>query len=170
MDFTDEQKAEIQKQIEDAVLKAVEENTAKLTKEHNNIVAGIRKSAKEEQENAIQKAKDEAKLSTEELAKKQVEEQIKQKDTELAELRAYKKMGELSKKLKDAGVPDLFVNDSRLQNADNDKVDEIIKTIKDEFSKLIPSGANVSTNVQTSKSGSNNDSKAKRFEEFAKMR
>lgn len=170
MDFTEEQKAEIQKQIDSAVSKAVEETTAKLTKENNNIIAGIRKSAKEEQENAIQRAKEEAKLTTEELAKKQAEEQIKQKDNEIAELRAYKKMGELSKKLKDAGVPDLFVNDSRLQNAEDDKVDDVIKTIKDEFSKLIPSGANVSTNVQANNSNTSTNTKAKKFEEFSKMR
>lgn len=170
MDFTEEQQAEIKKQIDEAVSKAVEETTTKLTKEHNDTVARIRKNEKEERETAIQKAKDDAKLSSDELAKKQVEEQIKAKDTEIAELRAYKKVGELTKKLAEAGVPTLFVNDSRLLNAEEDKVDEVIKSIKDEFSKLMPSGATVSTNVNTSGSKQEANAKAKRFEEFAKMR
>lgn len=170
MDFTEEQLVDIKKQIDEAVSKAVEENTTKLTKEHNDTIARIRKNAKEEQENAIQKAKDDAKLSSDELAKKQVEEQIKAKDTELAELRQYKKIGEISKKLKDADVPELFVHDSRLLNAEEGKVDEVIKTIKEEYSKLMPSGATVSTNVSTSGAKQQTNTKAQKFEEFAKMR
>lgn len=44
-------------------------------------------------------------------------------------------------------MPDFFKNDSRLLNAEDDKVDEVIKTIKEEYTKVLPKGAVVSTNV-----------------------
>lgn len=168
--FTEEQLAEINKQIADAVNKAVDETTAKLTKDHNDAMAGLRKKAKADQEEAVKNAVDKATLSTEELAKKQVEEQMKAKDTELAELRAYKKQGELQKKLANAGVPTMFVHDSRLLNAEEGKIDEVIETIKTEYSKTLPQGATTSTNVSTNGASSSNDAKAKKFEEFSKMR
>lgn len=172
MDFTEEQQAIIDKQIKDAVAKAVKETTEELTRKNNDDFSKYRQKRDEDEKKAVEKAKSEAGMTAEELAKKQVEEQMKAKDTELAELRAYKKRGELTKKLQDAGVPTLFVNDSRLQSAEDGAIDEVIKTIKDEFSKCLPNGATIDTNVSTNTSkGSSEDAiKKAKFAEFAKMR
>lgn len=168
MDFTEEQQAEIKKQVDEAVSKAIKETTEKLEKEHNEKFSAYRVKRDDEQKKAVETAREEAKLSQDELAKKQVEEQIKAKDTELNELRAYKKTGELTKKLSEAGLPTLFVNDSRLQNATDEEVDNVIKTIKDEFAKVMPEGATLSTNVDTS--NGDTTKKVDKFKDFRNLR
>lgn len=138
---------ELQKKIDEAVKKATDEVSAKLVKEHNEQMAQQRIKAKEEQDKAVKKAVDEANLSAEEKAKKEIEEQRKAEQEELARLRLEKKVNDRAKKLTEQGLPEFFKNDARLLNAEEEKVDEVIKTIKDEFTKVLPKGATVSTNV-----------------------
>jgi len=140
---------ELQKKIDEAVKKATEETSAKLEKAHNESMAQQRIKAKEEQEKAVAKAVAEANLSAEEKAKKEIEEQRKAEQEELAQLRLEKKVNDRAKKLAEAELPDFFKNDSRLLNAEDEQVDEVIKTIKEEYSKVLPKGATISTNVVT---------------------
>lgn len=77
-----------------------------------------------------------------------MEEEQKAKDEELIALRLEKKERDRADKLAKAGVPLLFKNDRRLLDAEDDKVDEVIETIKKEYQALLPNnGAHVSTNV-----------------------
>lgn len=138
---------ELQKKIDEAVKKATDEVSAKLVKEHNEQMAQQRIKAKEEQDKAVKKAVDEVNLSAEEKAKKEIEEQRKAEQAELEQLRFEKKVNDRSKKLAEQGLPEFFKNDTRLLNAEEEKVDEVIKTIKDEYTKVLPKGATVSTNV-----------------------
>ena len=140
---------ELQKKIDEAVKKATEETSAKLEKAHNESMAQQRIKAKEEQEKAVAKAVAEANLSAEEKAKKEIEEQRKAEQEELAQLRLEKKVNDRAKKLAEAELPDFFKNDTRLINAEDEQVDEVIKTIKEEYSKVLPKGATISTNVMT---------------------
>ena len=140
---------ELQKKIDEAVKKATEETTAKLVKEHNESMAQQRIKAKDDQEKAVAKAVAEANLTAEEKAKKEIEEQRKAEQEELAQLRLEKKVNDRAKKLVEAELPDFFKNDTRLLNAEDEQVDEVIKTIKEEYSKVLPKGATISTNVVT---------------------
>jgi DNA mismatch repair ATPase MutL len=84
---------------------------------------------------------------TYEQAKKEIEEQRKADQEELAQLRLEKKVNDRSKKLVEKGLPEFFKNDSRLLAAEDDKVDEVIDTIEKEYKSVLPKGATVSTNV-----------------------
>ena len=90
------------------------------------------------------------------------------REQELATLRSYKKQVDLTKKLTEAGIPSFFVNDTRLLNAEEDKVPEVIKTIKAELTSVLPKGATFTTNVVGS--GKQIDERAEKMKEFAKMR
>ena len=160
---------ELQKKIDEAVKKATEETTTKLVKEHNEQMAQQRIKAKDEQDKAVKKAVEEANLSAEEKAKKEIEEQRKAEQEELATLRLEKKINDRAKKLAENDLPDFFKNDSRLLNAEDDKVDEVIKTIKEEYTKVLPSGATVSTNVNVS-TESGKQQKTKEQLEIERMR
>lgn len=140
---------ELDKKIKEEVSKAVTETTAKLTSEHNDQMAQLRKENKEKLENAVAKAKEEANLSAEELAKKKIEEEQKSMQEELNQLRYEKKVNDRTKKLADAQVPLIFAHDTRLLNAEDDKVDEVIGVIKKEYEETLPknSGSTTSTNV-----------------------
>lgn len=141
---------ELQNKITEAVNKAVAETTTKLEKSHNEAMAQQRIKAKDDLDKAVKKAVDEANLTAEQKAQKELEEQRKADQEELATLRLEKKINDRARKLADNNLPDFFKNDSRLLNAEDDKVDEVIKTIKEEYTKVLPSGATVSTNVNVS--------------------
>lgn len=145
---------ELDKKIEEAVNKAKAEQEAELKRKHDGEMAQLRMSEKEKLDKAVKKAQDEANLTAEERAKKALEEKQKQdeeerkaKDQELEELRSKVKMRERADKLKEAGVPDIFKNDTRLLNAKDEEVDEVIKTIQKEFSQIAPKSAIIDTNV-----------------------
>ena len=142
---------ELQSKINEAVEKAVAEKTEALEKKHNEEMASARLKAKTEKEKAVKDAVDNANLSAEERAAKKIEEERKAEQEELAQLRLEKKVNDRANKLKEKGLPDFFKNDSRLLNAEDDKVDEVIATIDKEYKGSLPQGASVSTNV----SGSN---------------
>ena len=142
---------ELQSKINEAVEKAVAEKTEALEKKHNEEMASARLKAKTEKEKAVKDAVDNANLSAEERAAKKIEEERKAEQEEFAQLRLEKKVNDRANKLKEKGLPDFFKNDSRLLNAEDDKVDEVIATIDKEYKGSLPQGASVSTNV----SGSN---------------
>ena len=159
VDYTEEQLAEIEKAKKEAVEKALAEQQ----KKHNEDMQNLRVSAKAEKEKAVKEAEEKAKLSADEKAKKELEEKQKAEHEELEALRFEKKLNERKEKLVSAGVPEMFKNDSRLINAEDDKVEEVIKTINEEWKKLAPNGANTNTNVMGG--GSNTDNKDK-FAQF----
>ena len=150
IELTDE---ELQAKIDEAVKKAVTETTDTLTKKHNEEMANQRITAKKDKEDAIKKAKEEAQLSDEEIAAKKIEEERKAEKEELEQLRLEKKINDRAKKLQENGLPDFFKNDSRLLNAEEEKVDEVIATIKKEWESNLPKGAQVNTNVRGGNQG-----------------
>lgn len=95
---------ELQKRIDDAVSKKTEEIKA----ENDEKFASYRKKRDEQEQKAVAKAVEDAKLSTEDLEKKKHEEENKQKEEELAELRAFKKSATLEAKLTEKGLPSFF--------------------------------------------------------------
>lgn len=163
MELTDEQKAVLEKEKQEAIAKAVAEKEAELKKKHDEEMANLRIKSKNEKEEAVKKAEENAKLTAEEKAKKELEEQQKAEHDELIALRQEKKLNERAKKLAEAGVPDMFKNDSRLINAEDEKVDDVIKTIQEEWKKIAPSGANTNTNVM---GGANPKTEADKFSQF----
>ena len=141
---------ELQKQIQEAVNKAVAEKTTELTKSHNEAMAQQRIKADDEKKKAVEKAVADANLTAEQKAQKELEEQRKADLAELTQLRLEKKVNDRAAKLKEKGLPDFFKNDSRLLNAEDEQVDDVIKTISEEYNAVLPKGATVSTNVNVS--------------------
>lgn len=132
----------------------VEQMKAELQAKHNSEMANMRK----KNESEIAKAK----MSAEELAKAQADEERNALESELNELRSYKKQQVLNQRLAKEQLPSYFVNDSRLLGAKDDKeLDSVIKTIKTEYGNSQPKGANHSTIVQGAKVDSANESSAK---------
>ena len=154
--LTEEQ---LQEKIDNAVKKATEELTATLEKKHNDEMGKQRIKFADEKKKAVEDAVANANLTTEEKVKKELEEQRIAEQQELAELRLEKKINDRAKKLADAQLPDFFKNDSRLLNAEDDKVDDVIKTIKEEYLKVLPKGAVVSTNVDVATATQNEKTK-----------
>ena len=141
---------ELQTKIDEAVKKAVADKTTELEKKHNEAMAQQRIKADDEKKKAVDKAVAEANLSAEQKAQKELEEQRKLDQEELAQLRLEKKVNDRASKLKEKGLPDFFKNDSRLLNAEDEQVDEVIKVISEEYKSVLPKGATVSTNVDIS--------------------
>lgn len=132
-----------EQELNDLIEQKVNEATEKLVAKHNGDMATMRQKHDAE----LKKAKEQASLSAEELAEQRVKEQNEARDKELEELRAYKKSGELSQRLKKEGLPDFFKNDARLINAEEGDVDKVIKDIKKEYETYLPKGATHSTVV-----------------------
>ena len=143
--FTEE---ELKAKIEEEVKKAVAEKETELKKKHDSEMATLRIQAKEEKEKAVKKAQEDANLSAEEKAAQKIEEERKAEREELEQLRLEKKINDRANKLKEKGLPDFFKNDSRLLNADESGVDEVISTIEKEYKGSLPQGAVVDTNVK----------------------
>lgn len=130
---------ELQEIIDSAVKKATEE----LTSKHNGEMASLRTKHNAE----LDKVKKEAGLSAEELARQRAEEMAQAQAQELADLRTFKKTTVLKDKLAKAGLPQYFVNDNRLINAEDGEIDKVIKTVKSEYEASQPSGTTHSTVV-----------------------
>lgn len=152
---------ELQELIDAKISEAVDTLTAK----HNSDMANMRK----KHESELAKAKEQANMSAEELAKRKMEEQQKANEEELAELRTYKKQSIISTKLSEAKLPQYFKNDSRLLNAEEGDYDKVIKNISKEYAESLPKGATHSTITQT-QSGkpqpSGGDEKSVAFEQM----
>lgn len=121
------------------------EVTDTLTAKHNGEMATLRKKHDDE----LKKAKEQANLSAEEIAKQKIEEQQNADREELESLRAYKKSNEISARLAKEGLPTFFKNDARLLNAEDGDLDKIIKDVKKEYESSLPKGATHSTVVST---------------------
>ena len=163
--FTEE---ELKAKIEEEVKKAVAEKETELKKKHDSEMATLRIQAKEEKEKAIKKAQEDANLSAEEKAAQKIEEERKAERAELEQLRLEKKINDRANKLKEKGLPDFFKNDSRLLNADESGVDEVISTIEKEYKGSLPKGAVIDTNVK-GQSGSGKSQEQTELERVRKL-
>lgn len=133
----------------------VNEATDKLIAKHNGEMATMRQKHTAD----LEKAKQQANLTAEELAKQKFEEQQQADQEELTQLRAYKKSNELGERLAKEGLPSYFKNDTRLLNANDNDLDRAIKDVKKEYEATLPRGANHSTvvNTNTTKPNASND-------------
>ena len=134
-----------EQELNDLIAQKVQEKADELTAQHNGQMATMRK----KYEGDLAKAKEQANMTAEQIAAEKVKEQQEHDAQELAELRQFKKNSVLGEKLKNAGLPDFFKNDTRLLNAEDGDIDKVIKDIKKEFDAYQPKGATHSTVVQT---------------------
>ena len=153
-----------EQELNDLIAAKVQEKADEMTAQHNGQMANLRKKYDDD----LKKAKEQAGKTAEELAQERIKEQQEADQKELAELRAYKKSGELSKRLAKEGLPDFFKNDARLLNAEDGTLDKVIKDIKKEYDASLPKGATHTTVVQTSTPGANSQAteKDKAFEKM----
>lgn len=131
------------------VNEATEKLTETLTAKHNGEMATMR----QKHDSELKKAREQANLSAEELAREKIKEEQDAKDKELNELRQFKKSSVISSKLAKEGLPDFFKNDTRLLNAEDGDLDKVVKDIKKEYEAVQPKGATHSTIVQTAQEG-----------------
>ena len=151
--------AELQAKIDEAISKA----TNDLVSKHNGEMASLRKKYDAD----LEKEKQKLTLSAEEKAKIDAEEKTKAVETELKDLRAYKKSTELGKRLQKEGLPSYFVNDTRLLSAEEGELDKAIKVVKGEYDATKPTGNTHSSVVQVggkAPQGNGDDAKTKAFE------
>ena len=134
-----------EQELIDLIDAKVNEEKEKLASKHNGEMASLRKKYDDD----IRKAKEQAGLTAEELAKQKVKEQYEADQQELNDLRAYKKSNEISQRLAKEGLPAYFKNDTRLLNANEGDLDKVIKDVKKEYDATLPKGATHSTVVQT---------------------
>ena len=162
--YTDE---ELQQVIAQKLADELTKKTEELTAKHNSDMAQFRKNAQKEREEAIEKAKADAKLSAEELAKKQNEEALTEKEKELAELRGFKQLALIKDKLAEAKLPTFLSNDARLLSAKtDDELKTAIEAVQKDFNSAIPSGGNINTNVQGKGNGTAKTEKELKMEYF----
>lgn len=133
-----------EQELNDLIDAKVNEATEKMTAKHNGEMASLRKKYDDD----VKKAKEQANLSAEELAQQKIKEENEARETELNELRAYKKSNEISARLNKEGLPSYFKNDTRLLNANEGDLDKVIKDVKKEYEATLPKGATHSTVVQ----------------------
>lgn len=132
-----------EQELNDLIAQKVQEKADELTAKHNGEMANQRKKYDDD----LRKIKEQAGKTAEELAQEKIKEQQEADQKELAELRAYKKSGEISKRLAKEGLPDFFENDTRLLNAEDGDLDKVVKDIKKEYDSYLPKGATHSTVV-----------------------
>ena len=132
-----------EQELNDLIAQKVQEKADELTAKHNGEMANQRKKYDDD----LKKAKEQAGKTAEELAQEKIKEQQEVDQKELNELRAYKKAGEISKRLAKEGLPDFFKNDTRLLNAEDGDLDKVVKDIKKEYDSYQPRGATHSTVV-----------------------
>lgn len=134
-----------EQELNDLIAAKVQEATAEQEAKHNGQMATLRKKYDDD----LKKAKEQAGKTAEEIAQEKIKEQQEHDAQELTELRQFKKNTVLSEKLKKAGLPDFFKNDTRLLNAEDGNLDKVIKDIQKEYEQYQPKGATHSTVVQT---------------------
>ena len=132
-----------EQELNDLIAQKVQEKADEMTAKHNSEMANQRKKFDDE----VKKAKEQAGKTAEELAQEKIKEQQEADQKELNELRAYKKSGEISKRLAKEGLPDFLKNDTRLLNAEEGDLDKVIKDVKKDFEAYQPKGATHSTVV-----------------------
>ena len=152
-----------EQELNDLIDAKVREATEQLEGKHNSAMAQMR----QKYDADLKKAKEQANLTAEELAQQKVKEQQEADQQELADLRAYRKQNELSKKLAQAGLPEHFKYDTRLLNAEDGKLDKTIADVKKEYEATLPKGATHSTVIPTGSAqgqGNQNGDKTQIFE------
>ena len=151
---------ELQSMIDDAVSKATENLTAK----HNSDMASMRK----KHESELAKAKEQANMSAEEIAKQKLQEQQEANEKELNELRSYKKEHIISEKLEKANLPQHYKYDVRILNAEAGDYDKIIKDFAKEHAENMPKGSPRSTivSVASGQPKASGDEKSVAFSEM----
>lgn len=132
-----------EQELNDLIAQKVQEKETEMTAKHNSEMANQRKKFDDD----LKKAKEQAGKTAEELAQEKIKEQQEADQKELNELRAYKKSGEISKRLAKEGLPDFLKNDTRLLNAEDGDLDKVIKDVKKDFEAYQPKGATHSTVV-----------------------
>ena len=137
-----------EQELNDLISAKIKEETDKLVSKHNGEMATLR----QKYDADVKKAKEQANMSAEEIAKEKIKEQNEATQRELADLRAYKKSNEISARLAKEGLPVYFKNDTRLLSAEDGDLDKVIKDVKKEYEATLPKGAANSTVVQTSTS------------------
>lgn len=140
------------------------EVTDTLTAKHNSDMA----SQRIRYENDIKKAKEQANMTAEQIAQEKIKEQQEKDAKDLADLRAYKKETELSKRLAKEGLPEYLKNDIRLRNAEDGDLDKVIKDVKKDYEADRPKGATHSTVVQTGGQKPQGDEKQQAYEKMGK--
>ena len=118
-----------------------EEVTKELNAKHDRDMSALRVKHKKEL--------DEAQLSQEQLAEKKAQELQAEKEQELNDLRTFKRTTIIKEKITSAGLPQYFVNDVRLQSAEEGDLDKVVKVIKTDYEATLPKGSTHSTVVQT---------------------
>jgi len=154
---------EVKTYTEEELKQLLADKEAELLAKHNSEMATQRQKAKDEKDKAVAKAVEEASLSAEDRARKNAEEQAQAQAQEIATLKAFKKETELKQALKDASVPEIFINDRRLHQCSDSEVASVIQTIKAEYEKTLPNGSRTNTNVATP---TNNKGETDKFAEF----
>lgn len=154
-----------EQELNDLIEQRVSEEREKLVSQHNGAMANMRK----KYESDLQKAKDQANMTAEEIAQQKIKEQQDADFQELQELRTYKKTNEIATRLAKEGLPSYFKNDTRLLNADTGDLDKVIKDVKKEYEQTLPKGATHSTIVTTAsgqkQQPQGSDDKTQLFEE-----
>ena len=97
----------------------------------------------------IDKIKADAGKTAEELAQERLKEQQDQLNSEVEELRKFKKTTLLGQKLEKEGLPSFFKNDARLLSAEDGDLDKVVKDIKKEYEASLPKGNQHSTIINT---------------------
>jgi len=137
-----------EQELNDLIDAKVNEVTEKLVAKHNGEMATMR----QKHASDLQKAREQANLSAEEIAQQKIKEQQDADQQELNELRAYKKSTEISQRLAKEGLPEHFKYDTRLLSADDSALDRVIKDVKKEYEQSLPKGATHSSIVQNASS------------------
>lgn len=140
-----------EQELNDLIDQRVQEATEKLTAKHNGEMANQRKKF----DSDLEKARQQANLSAEELAQQKIKEQQEADQKELNELRAYKKSTTIAERLAKENLPSYLKNDSRLINADDSTFEKVLKEVKKDYEASLPKGATHSTVVQQSANGVN---------------
>ena len=136
---------ELQALINDAVKQATDE----LVSKHNGEMASIRTKHSAE----IERVKKEASMSADELANERAKELAQAQESELNELRTFKRTTIIKDKITSAGLPQYFVNDTRLLSAEDGDLDKVIKVVKSEYEATLPKGNTHSSVVQVGGTG-----------------
>ena len=151
----------------DAIITSkVKEATDELVSKHNGEMATLRK----KHEADIQKVKDQANLSAEEIAQRKIQEQYDADQKELQELRGFKKTTLISQRLAKDGLPEYLKNDVRLINSSDEDFEKNYKSVKADFEATQPKGNTHSSVVkQTGGASVRNPSQDSKDEAYQKM-
>ena len=129
--FTEEQKAIIAKQVEEAKAAKEKEWSDKFQSEVNKTSAALRKKAEEDLKKAT--------MTEAERLASEAKEEKERLTRELGELKAEKSLNAKKSALNEAKLPSFYANDLRLVNAKDEEVKEVLKTLSKEYNEFLTS-------------------------------